>query len=128
MLHTALRLVPGRRARVRTALYALASGLALSLALRAAAAQAGRQNPETRPRACSFDAQCEHAMFDLNRYYRRLHAKLPSRSRPVLSRAERAWTAYRDATVPLMDARSQVDIVGARVAQLKRMGDTAGND
>jgi len=67
-------------------------------------------------------------MFDLNRYYRRLHAKLPSRSRPVLSRAERAWTAYRDATVPLMDARSQVDIVGARVAQLKRMGDTAGND
>jgi len=99
-----------------------------ALALRAAAAQTGNQDPKKRPRACSFDAQCEHAMFDLNRYYRRLHAKLPSHSRPVLSRAERAWTAYRDATVPLMDAHSQVDIVGARVAQLKRMGDTAGND
>ncbi|MEM5291435.1 DUF1311 domain-containing protein [Paraburkholderia sabiae] len=99
-----------------------------ALALRAAAAQAGNQDPKKRPRACSFDAQCEHAMFDLNRYYRRLHAKLPAHSRPVLSRAERAWTAYRDATVPLMDAHSQVDIVGARVAQLKRMGDTAGND
>ncbi len=99
-----------------------------ALSLRAAAAQAGKPDPKTRPRACSFDAQCEHAMFDLNRYYRRLHAKLPSHSRPVLSRAERAWTAYRDATVLLMDARSQVDIVGARVAQLKRLGDTAGND
>ena len=99
-----------------------------ALALRAAAAQTGNQDPKKRPRACSFDAQCEHAMFDLNRYYRRLHAKLPAHSRPVLSRAERAWTAYRDATVPLMDAHSQVDIVGARVAQLKRMGDTAGND
>nr|WP_205970563.1 lysozyme inhibitor LprI family protein [Paraburkholderia sp. Tr-20389] len=99
-----------------------------ALALRAVAAQAGKPDPKTRPRACSFDAQCEHAAFDLNRYYRRLHAKLPAHSRPVLSRAERSWTAYRDATVPLMDARSQVDIVGARVAQLKRMGDTAGND
>ncbi|AXE99129.1 lysozyme inhibitor LprI family protein [Paraburkholderia hospita] len=99
-----------------------------ALALRAAAMDAGRQDPKKRPRACSFDAQCEHAMFDLNRYYRRLHAKLPSHARPVLSRAQRAWTAYRDATVPLMDARSQVDIIGARVAQLKRMGDTAGND
>lgn len=99
-----------------------------ALALRAAAAQTGKPDPKKRPRACSFDAQCEHAMFDLNRYYRRLHAKLPAHSRPVLSRAERAWSAYRDATVPLMDAHSQVDIVGARVAQLKRMGDTAGND
>ncbi|ACC71360.1 lysozyme inhibitor LprI family protein [Paraburkholderia phymatum] len=99
-----------------------------ALALRVAAANAGKQDPKQRPRACSFDAQCEHATFDLNRYYRRLHAKLPSHARPVLSRAQRAWTAYRDATVPLMDARSQIDIVGARVAQLKRLGDTAGND
>jgi len=99
-----------------------------ALALRTAAAEAGKPDPKTRPRACSFDAQCEHAMFDLNRYYRRLHAKLPSHARPALSRAQRAWTAYRDATVPLMDARSQIDIIGARVAQLKRMGDTAGND
>ncbi|WP_204117440.1 lysozyme inhibitor LprI family protein [Paraburkholderia sp. C35] len=99
-----------------------------ALALRAAAAASGKQDPKTRPRACSFDAQCEHAMFDLNRYYRRLHAKLPSHARPLLSRAQRAWTAYRDATVPLMDARSQIDIIGTRVAQLKRMGDTAGND
>jgi uncharacterized protein YecT (DUF1311 family) len=99
-----------------------------ALTLRTAAASAGRQDPKTRPRACSFDAQCEHAMFDLNRYYRRLHAKLPSHARPVLTRAQRAWAAYRDATVPLMDARTQVDIIGARVATLKRMGDTAGND
>ncbi|MBP0591356.1 DUF1311 domain-containing protein [Paraburkholderia sp. LEh10] len=99
-----------------------------ALVLRATAANAGKQDPKTRPRACSFDAQCEHAMFDLNRYYRRLHAKLPAHSRAMLARAQRAWTAYRDATVPLMDARSQVDIIGARVAMLKRMGDTAGND
>jgi len=99
-----------------------------ALALRTAAAESGKLEPKKRPRACSFDAQCEHATFDLNRYYRRLHAKLPSHARPLLSRAQRAWTAYRDATVPLMDARSQIDIIGARVAQLKRMGDTAGND
>ena len=99
-----------------------------ALALRTAAAESGKLEPKKRPRACSFDAQCEHATFDLNRYDRRLHAKLPSHARPALSRAQRAWTAYRDATVPLMDARSQIDIIGARVAQLKRMGDTAGND
>ncbi|MEX3931069.1 lysozyme inhibitor LprI family protein [Paraburkholderia phymatum] len=99
-----------------------------ALALRTVAANAGKQDPKTRPRACSFDAQCEHAMFDLNRYYRRLHAKLPAHARPTLTRAQRAWTAYRDATVPLMDARTQIDIIGARVALLKRMGDTAGND
>jgi uncharacterized protein YecT (DUF1311 family) len=99
-----------------------------ALALRAVAMQAGKVDPKARPRACSFDAQCEHATFDLNRYYRRLHAKLPSHERPVLARAQRAWTAYRDATVPLMDAHAQIDIIGARVALLKRMGDTAGND
>jgi uncharacterized protein YecT (DUF1311 family) len=99
-----------------------------ALALRNVAANGDKVDPKTRPRACSFDAQCEHAMFDLNRYYRRLNAKLPSRARTTLRHAQQAWTAYRDATVPLMDARSQVDIVGARVAQFKRMGDTAGND
>jgi uncharacterized protein YecT (DUF1311 family) len=99
-----------------------------ALALRSVAANGDKVDPKLRPRACSFDAQCEHAMFDLNRYYRRLNAKLPSRARPALRHAQQAWTAYRDATVPLMDARSQVDVVGARVAQFKRMGDTAGND
>jgi uncharacterized protein YecT (DUF1311 family) len=99
-----------------------------ALALRNVAANGDKVDPKVRPRACSFDAQCEHAMFDLNRYYRRLNAKLPSHARPALRRSEQAWTAYRDATVPLMDARSQVDLVGARVAQFKRMGDTAGND
>ena len=99
-----------------------------ALALRGLAANGDKVDPKLRPRACSFDAQCEHAMFDLNRYYRRLNAKLPSHARSTLRRAQQAWTAYRDATVPLMDARSQVDIVGARVAQFKRLGDTAGND
>ncbi|CAH2809213.1 MAG: FIG00453271: hypothetical protein [uncultured Paraburkholderia sp.] len=39
-----------------------------ALALRTAVAEAGGKPP----RVCRADAQCEHAMFDLNRYYRRL--------------------------------------------------------
>ncbi len=98
-----------------------------ALVLRSAVANAGSPPPR-RPRACSADAQCEHAMFDLNRYYRRLQSKMPARSRPTLVRAQRAWTAYLDATTPVIDERGRIDIIGARVATLKRLSETVGND
>ncbi|MFL9864427.1 DUF1311 domain-containing protein [Paraburkholderia fungorum] len=100
-----------------------------ALALRSAVARisAGGEPPR-RPRACSADAQCEHAMFDLNRYYRRLQAKMPARSRPTLVRAQGAWTGYLNATTPLVDEHGRIDIIGARVATLKRLSETVGND
>lgn len=99
-----------------------------ALALRSAAAQASAgSDPPRRPRACRADAQCEHAMFDLNRYYRRLESKMPARLRPTLVRAQRAWSEYLDATTPVIDERSRIDIVGARVATLKRLSETVGN-
>jgi uncharacterized protein YecT (DUF1311 family) len=100
-----------------------------ALALRSAMARisAGGDAPR-RPRACNADAQCEHAMFDLNRYYRRLQTKMPTRSRPTLVRAQKAWTAYLNATTPLVDERGRIDIIGARVATLKRLSETVGND
>ncbi|WP_120305073.1 lysozyme inhibitor LprI family protein [Paraburkholderia sediminicola] len=100
-----------------------------ALALRSAVARisAGGDLPR-RPRACTADAQCEHAMFDLNRYYRRLQARMPVRSRPTLVRAQRAWTAYLNATTPVIDERGRIDIIGARVATLKRLSETVGND
>ncbi|QQC65372.1 lysozyme inhibitor LprI family protein [Paraburkholderia ginsengisoli] len=98
-----------------------------ALALRAAMAQAGSPPPR-RPRACRADAQCEHAMFDLNRYYRRLQSKMPAHSRPTLVRAQRAWNAYLTATTPVVDERGRIDIIGARVATLKRLSETVGND
>jgi uncharacterized protein YecT (DUF1311 family) len=100
-----------------------------ALALRSAAARisAGGAAPR-RPRACTADAQCEHAMFDLNRYYRRLQMKMPVRSRPVLARAQKAWSAYLGATAPLVDERGRIDVIGARVATLKRLSETVGND
>ncbi|MFL9914636.1 DUF1311 domain-containing protein [Paraburkholderia fungorum] len=100
-----------------------------ALALRSAAARiSAGGDPPRRSRACNADAQCEHAMFDLNRYYRRLQAKMPTRSRPTLARAQKAWTAYLDASTPLIDERSRIDIIGARVATLKRLSETVGND
>ncbi|NPT57415.1 DUF1311 domain-containing protein [Paraburkholderia sp. 5N] len=100
-----------------------------ALALRSAVARiSAGGDPPRRPRACTADAQCEHAMFDLNRYYRRLQAKMPTRSRPTLARAQKAWTAYLDATTPVIDERGRIDIIGARVATLKRLSETAGND
>ncbi len=98
-----------------------------ALALRTAAAQAGK--PPTTPRAhlCTRDAKCEHATFDLNRYYRVLERKLPVRSRSTLIRAERAWLTYRDTTTPLIDESGLLDILGARVATLKRLSETVGN-
>ncbi|MFM0739970.1 DUF1311 domain-containing protein [Paraburkholderia xenovorans] len=100
-----------------------------ALALRSAVAKvsAGGTAPR-RPRACSADAQCEHATFDVNRYYHRLQLKMPARSRAVLVRAQRDWNAYLNATTPLVDERGRVDIIGARVATLKRLSETVGND
>lgn len=98
-----------------------------ALALRGAAARAGGPPPR-RPRACNADAQCEHAMFDLNRYYRRLQRKMPAHTHPTLQRAQRAWTAYLNATTPVVDERGRIDIIGARVATIKRLSETAGND
>jgi Lysozyme inhibitor LprI len=102
---------------------------ARALALRSALAQAGSGAAEPRrARACSADAQCEHAMFDLNRYYRRLRAKMPVRSRSTLVRAQSAWTVYLEAMTPLVDEPGRIDIIGARVATLKRLSETVGND
>ncbi|WP_027210175.1 lysozyme inhibitor LprI family protein [Burkholderia sp. WSM2232] len=101
-----------------------------ALVLRGAVADArpGQPARPKRLRACTADARCEHAMFDMNRYYRRLRAKLPVRSRATLVRAQKAWTAYLNAATPLVDERGRIDIIGARVATLKRLAETAGND
>lgn len=99
-----------------------------ALMLRAEAARTDSVNTPPGSPGCGGDAQCEHAEFDLNRYYRRLYVRMPARSRAVLVRAERAWLAYRDATTPLVNARSRLDLIGARVATLKRLSETVGND
>jgi len=81
-----------------------------------------------RLRPCTVDAACEHAQFDLNRYARKLRAKLPARSRVVLSHAQRAWLAYFEVTSGLGTEAERVDLIGARVATLKRLSETAGGD
>jgi uncharacterized protein YecT (DUF1311 family) len=63
----------------------------------------------------------------MNRYYRRLQTKMPARTRPTLVRAQRAWTAYLDAASAVTDEAGRVDIIGARVATLKRLSETIGN-
>ncbi len=78
-------------------------------------------------RACSDDAACEHALFDLNRYYVKLQKRMPPRGRPVLVRAQRAWVAFRDATTPMISEQQRVDLIGARVATLKRLSETVNN-
>ncbi|WP_025599032.1 lysozyme inhibitor LprI family protein [Burkholderia sp. WSM2230] len=100
-----------------------------ALVLRSAVADASAGDPPggKRLRACSADARCEHAMFDMNRYYRRLRAKMPVHSRPTLTRAQKAWTAYLNAATPLVDERGRIDIIGTRIATLKRLSETAGN-
>lgn len=100
-----------------------------ALALRGAVAgiNAGG-DPPRRPRACGADARCEHAMFDLNRYYRRLQSKMPVHSRSTLTRAQKAWTVYLNASTPLLDERGRIDVIGARVATIKRLSETVGND
>lgn len=99
-----------------------------ALALRAVVAKTGGFDAPPPLRSCAADAQCVHASADVNQYYRRLVNKMPQRSWPVLWRAQQAWAAYRDATAPLGDARQRIDLIGARVATLKKLAETAGND
>ncbi|WP_322042895.1 lysozyme inhibitor LprI family protein [Paraburkholderia sp. J67] len=96
-----------------------------ALALRGAAATASGQ--PVRARACSADARCEHVSFDLNRYYRQLYARMPKHARPAVARAQSAWRAYRDATTPLIDEHARLDLLGARLATLKRLSETVNN-
>ncbi|CAB3756781.1 hypothetical protein GQ57_23230 [Burkholderia sp. MSh2] len=80
-----------------------------------------------RVRPCERDAACEHALFDLNRYYQKLRRKMPAHSAATLARAQRAWVAFRDATAPLVGEDGRVDLIGARIATMKRLSETAGN-
>jgi uncharacterized protein YecT (DUF1311 family) len=105
-----------------------------ALTLREAAArlaqakQAGDAAPVARRvPPCSADAECTHADFDLNRYYRKLRDKLPAHSRPALVRAQRLWLAYRDSMAQLVGASDRVDLIGARIATIKRFSETVGN-
>ncbi|CAB3755042.1 lysozyme inhibitor LprI family protein [Paraburkholderia solisilvae] len=99
-----------------------------ALALRSAVAKTGGPDAPPPLRACSADPQCVHASADVTQYYRRLVNKMPQRAWPVLWRAQQTWLAYRDATAPLGDARARIDLIGARVATLKKLAETAGND
>jgi uncharacterized protein YecT (DUF1311 family) len=82
--------------------------------------------PNVRP--CTADASCEHAQFDMNRYARRLRTKLPAQSRIVLTRAQRAWRSYFEATATLGTEADRVDLIGGRVATFKRLSDALGGD
>jgi len=82
---------------------------------------------EPRLPPCSADAACEHAEFDLNRYYHALRDKLPAPSRPALFRAQHAWFAYLNATAPLGSETARVDLIGARLATLKHLAEALGN-
>ena len=95
-----------------------------ALALRKAAAADG---DPPRVRACSADARCEHASYGLNRYYRQLYARMPKHARPTLARAQRDWRAYRDATTPLIDEHARLDLLGGRLATLKRLAEMVNN-
>lgn len=97
-----------------------------ALSLRGQAAAVSGDAPQ-RVRPCSADAHCEHVSYDLNRYYRKLYARMPAHSRPVLVRAQSAWRAYRDATTPLIDEHARLDLLGARLATLKRLSETVNN-
>nr|WP_322014589.1 lysozyme inhibitor LprI family protein [Paraburkholderia sp. J12] len=97
-----------------------------ALALRLEAAQAAQQDAPP-VRACAADARCEHVSYDLNRYYRKLYARMPRHSRSTLARAQSTWRAYRDATTPLVDEHARLDLLGARLATLKRLSETVGN-
>lgn len=83
---------------------------------------------DERMRPCTVDAACEHAQFDLKRYERALRDKLPVRARPALVRAQRAWKAYFDATASLGTEAERVDLIGERVATIKRLSETVGSD
>lgn len=104
----------------------VASAAATSVAARAQSDDARAHNQRMRP--CTADAACEHAQFDLRRYTRALRDKLPAHARPVLARAQRAWTVYFDATAALGTEAERADLIGERVATVKRLSETVGND
>ncbi|WP_116136047.1 lysozyme inhibitor LprI family protein [Trinickia diaoshuihuensis] len=81
-----------------------------------------------RLRPCNADGACEHAQFDLRRYERTLREKLPVRARSTLARAQRAWSSYFDATSPLGTEAERADLIGERVATIKRLSETVGGD
>jgi uncharacterized protein YecT (DUF1311 family) len=81
-----------------------------------------------RMRPCNVDAACEHAQFDLRRYERTLRERLPVHARSTLTRAQRAWSAYFDATAPLGTEAERADLIGERVATIKRLSEAVGND
>ncbi len=96
-----------------------------------AGASASDPKSEKRPsrmRSCAADAACEHALFDLNRYVHRLRVKLATPSRRLLTRAQRAWRSYFDATAGLGTETDRVDLIGGRVATFKRLSDRVGGD
>jgi uncharacterized protein YecT (DUF1311 family) len=121
-----LRAVAQRYAPGVSALPGVTASAAAASAAAGSAADAGDASRRLRP--CSRDAACEHAQFDLNRYLGTLRLKLPVRTRVTLARAQRTWRAYFDATAPLGTERDRVDLIGARLATLKRLSETAGND
>ncbi|AJY43367.1 MULTISPECIES: lysozyme inhibitor LprI family protein [Burkholderia] len=102
-----------------------------ALALRGAAERyaqpGGGKGAVHRVRPCMRDAACEHALFDMNRYYEKLRARMPVDSLPTLVAAQREWAAFRDATTPLVGEGERVDLIGARVATLKRFSETVNN-
>lgn len=100
---------------------------ARALALRDVAAAPGGPATPARLRTCLADPQCVHASGDVNHYYRQLVNKMPRRSWPVLWRAQQTWQAYLDATALLGDEDARVDLIGARVATLKKLSEMAGN-
>ncbi|HTH75321.1 MAG TPA: lysozyme inhibitor LprI family protein [Trinickia sp.] len=104
----------------------IASIVASAAATRAQSDDARAHNERMRP--CTADAACEHAQFDLRRYTRALREKLPTHARPVLLRAQRAWTAYFETTSSLGTEAERADLIGERVATVKRLSETVGND
>jgi hypothetical protein len=96
-----------------------------AIALRNQATQYDGKPP--RARVCSADARCEHVSYDLNRYYRQLYTRMPVHARPIVARAQSDWRAYRDATTPLIDEHARLDLLGARLATLKRLAETVNN-
>ncbi|MBV8259802.1 MAG: DUF1311 domain-containing protein [Paraburkholderia sp.] len=96
-----------------------------ALALRNQAAAINGDPP--RVRACSADARCEHVNYDLNRYYRQLYARMPKHARPTLARSQSKWRAYRDVTTALIDEPARLDLLGGRLATLKRLAETVKN-
>jgi hypothetical protein len=96
-----------------------------ALALRSQMAMYDGKPPHAR--VCSADARCEHVSYDLNRYYRQFYARMPKQARPTVARAQSDWRAYRDATTPLIDEHARLDLLGARLATLKRLAEVVNN-